>query len=843
MRNLLFILPLALLLVSCREDTQCKEWPEVTKETRPWTRWWWMGSAVDKANLTYNLEEMAKAGLGGVEITPIYGVKGEEGKSIPFLSPEWMEMLAYTEAEAKRLGMGVDMNMGTGWPFGGPGVTPEDAATKAVFRNDSLFIGKTMQRVKRAAPGGEGLVMDHLDAGAVGRYLDTFDKAFTSTATAFPHSFFNDSYEVYGADWTPSLLDFFEKRRGYRLQDHFPEFLQKGETDASARIVADYRETMGELLQENFTDQWVEWAHKRGISIRNQAHGSPANLIDLYATVDIPECETFGITDFDIPLLRKDSIRKENDGDPTTLKYASSAAHITGKPFTSAETFTWLTEHFRTSLSQCKPEIDQMFASGVNHVYFHGTTYSPKEAAWPGWKFYAAVDMSPTNTIWRDAPPFFHYVTRVQSFLQYGKPDADFLLYLPIYDMWHEQRGDNNFAFAIHDMRERLPGFYKAVADIREKGYDVDYISDRFLQTTTVEHGVLVTEGGAGYAGLILPSVKLIPLKTLEHIRKLAEQGAKIVFSGGAPEDVPGYADLDKRRESFKAIMSDFPEVYDLVYKCGVRPEAFKAVFGGDYIRRKHANGYHYFLTMLHNNPVDGWVPLAVRANSAMFFDPLTGKTGKAAIRKGLKSTEVYIQLKPGQSIILKTFTHKRIDAPEWEYYKETGVDFPLDKGWEMEFADSEPAINKQYILAGLGSWTDLPDEDLKRNMGTARYRISFDMKKDPKADYLLSLGDVRESARVVVNGQVADTLFSVPFETRIGPLLKEGENILEVEVTNLPANRISDYDRRGVNWRIFYDTNIVNIAYKNIPFDTWSPVPSGLLGPVSIKETKKIDP
>ena len=52
------------------------------------------------------------------------------------------------------------------------------------------------------------------------------------------------------------------------------------------------------------------------------------------------------------------------------LKYASSAAHIAGKTYTSSETFTWLTEHFRTSLSQCKPDMDLMFVSGVNHMFF-----------------------------------------------------------------------------------------------------------------------------------------------------------------------------------------------------------------------------------------------------------------------------------------------------------------------------------------------------------------------------------------------------------------------------------------------------------------------------------------
>ena len=81
-------------------------------------------SAVDEAGITRLLERFRDAGIGGVEICPIYGAKGAEERFIDFLSPKWMEMLAHTTAEAKRLGLGVDMTTGTGWPFGGPNVTP-----------------------------------------------------------------------------------------------------------------------------------------------------------------------------------------------------------------------------------------------------------------------------------------------------------------------------------------------------------------------------------------------------------------------------------------------------------------------------------------------------------------------------------------------------------------------------------------------------------------------------------------------------------------------------------------------------------------------------------------------
>jgi len=75
-----------------------------------------MGSAVDEKNLTYLLTEFQKAGLGGVEIAPIYGVQGNDKNELDFLSPGWMEMLRHTIKTADSLGMGVDLTLGTGWP-------------------------------------------------------------------------------------------------------------------------------------------------------------------------------------------------------------------------------------------------------------------------------------------------------------------------------------------------------------------------------------------------------------------------------------------------------------------------------------------------------------------------------------------------------------------------------------------------------------------------------------------------------------------------------------------------------------------------------------------------------
>ena len=127
-------------------SAQDVSWPEIGLDAKPAARWWWMGSAVDKENLTRNLEAYAAAGMGTMEITPIYGVQGNDAKDIPFLSPRWMQMLQYTESEASRLGMQIDMNTGTGWPFGGPEVGIEDAACKLFVTEYRLEGGNTLDK-------------------------------------------------------------------------------------------------------------------------------------------------------------------------------------------------------------------------------------------------------------------------------------------------------------------------------------------------------------------------------------------------------------------------------------------------------------------------------------------------------------------------------------------------------------------------------------------------------------------------------------------------------------------------------------------------------------------------
>jgi len=119
-------------------------WPDAISISRPWAYWWWMGSAVNPADLSRELERYHQAGLGGVHIIPIYGAKGYETQSIEYLGPRWLEMLRHTVTEAHRLGMGVDMTLGTGWCFGGPNITAADANARAVVKTFTAKAGERL---------------------------------------------------------------------------------------------------------------------------------------------------------------------------------------------------------------------------------------------------------------------------------------------------------------------------------------------------------------------------------------------------------------------------------------------------------------------------------------------------------------------------------------------------------------------------------------------------------------------------------------------------------------------------------------------------------------------------
>lgn len=900
---LLFIFLFMLIMVACSSENkkQTQEWPEITSQVKPWARWWWMGDAVDKENISYQLEAFAKAGLGGVEITPIYGVKGYEDKFIQYLSPEWLDMLDHTLTEANRLGLQVDMIMGTGWPYGGPQVEPEFAASKITIqkyqlkagepfsqeisindpkqqnlaelqnvlyydKNDgkvdltpllvdghltftascdielyALFCAKTRQRVKRSAPGGEGYTLDHFSNIAFNDYCQPFDTALVSDHNRL-RAIFNDSYEVYGADFSPIMVAEFQRRRNYDLLDYLPLIDQKPDNETYYRFLCDYRETLSDMLLQNFTENWTNWAHRNTFKTKLQAHGSPGNLIDLYAAADIPECEVFGSPQFDIPGYRRDSNNvRIGDNNKMMLKFCSSAAHLKGSELVSSESFTWLREHFKAALSQAKPVADDFLLSGVNHIFLHGSTYSPKEAPWPGWKFYASVNFNPTNSIWADAPYLFDYIARCQSLLQKAKTDNEVLVYWPIYDAYtHANSHSLLQQYSLHSIDEWLinTSFYNIASELDSTGFGFDFISDQFILQAEANNNQIKVSANAKYKTLIVPEMESIPLSTMNKLIELKQKGASIIFMG-EPQKVPGLFQYEKQEEQLRQLirnnmgwMTNPKPLQVQLNELGIFGE--KASETGLKILRKELDGSKLYFVANHTaNEVNGYIPFNAKAQSVLMMDPMTGHTGLAEIKTTNNGTDIKIDLKPGQTVFLKT-NQKTIEASPWKYQTRSDKPIALNNPWSIEFIEGGPILPNPIILDSLHSWTDL-DGDYENFSGTSKYSTTFQVENPNASGWMLNLGDVRESARVFLNGEFIGAVFAHPFQIDLSGKVKTGDNKLVIEVTNLSANRIRFLEKSGVEWKIFYEINMVNIHYQ--PFDaaSWDPVASGLISDVQL--------
>jgi hypothetical protein len=823
---------------------------------KPWTRWWWLGSGVDAANITRELEAFAAAGIGGVEICPIYGAKGYEDRDLEFLSKEWTAMLAHTAKECERLGLGLDLTTGTGWPFGGPWVGEAEAsrglqrvredlpagpvdiavpagrleclvaysengdaldlASKVVegrlkwqspgpVRIRGIVTKGTIQNVKRAAPGGAGPVVDPFSPDAVRSYLGKFDAPLKSLSAPQPRAHFHDSFEYYGADWTAGLLDAFLKDHGYDLRQKLPAFMGEGDAADVAKVARDYRATL-DGLHHAYLKAWHDWAASHGSLTRNQAHGSPGNLLDHYAVADIPETEIFRhVAHEQIPML----------------KFATSAAHLTGRNLVSAESFTWLGEHFQVTPAALKEAADFLWLGGVNHLFFHGIPYSPADAPWPGWLFYASTHMGPHGGLWRDLPAFNRYIHSVQSALQSGSAETTVLLYWPVHDIWSKP-ADKLPLLTMHNQNEWLHGtsFHRTAMTLWENGIACDFTSDRLLDKASVdEDGILI--GKSRFRILLIPELSHLPDSTAAQLGKLAAAGARIHFLGNPPANCAWSTQVRLEAEDTP------PAVLDVLAAQEIRPEPMTAA-GIRFTRRVTKDGLTWFLVNTSKETIDDFVTLAAPFTSALFIDPARPD------RKGLPEIDgnkIRLHLAPGESRLLQTSATTAFEAPPWKDFIAESALALIEGPWKLEFIDGGPVLPLSRDLPALGDWTSLGDA-AKNFSGTARYTTTFRAPAGPAA---LDLGDLSATCRVTLNGKDLGMSFFPPHRFDASTALRSGENTLVVEVTNLAANRIADADRRQLPWKAFHEINFVNIDYQPFDASTWPAQASGLFGPVRL--------
>jgi len=333
---------------------------------------------------------------------------------------------------------------------------------------------------------------------------------------------------------------------------------------------------------------------------------------------------------------------------------------------------------------------------------------------------------------------------------------------------------------------------------------------------------------------------------------------------------VPGLSDIESKQKQFDALIKQIPfiitnaagisnstsgrgmfwegkEIKYLLANAAIRHEMYLADNKLKCIRRKINGGEYYFITNDGKETFNTWVLLNTKLQNAVLFDPMQQRSGIAKTKEGDANTlDIFLQLAPGESCVVQTSTTK-LSGSKFPYTESAGKAVVLNGKWELKFLSGGPSLPASTNLNELRSWTDLEIAGVKEFSGTAEYSTNFKKPSANATSWLLNLGDVKESATVILNGKKIATLIGPSYTATIPASALKDDNILQVIVTNGMANRIIDLDKRGVQWKKFYNINMSARLAENRGPDglftaaKWQPKLSGLLGPVTIMPLKPI--
>jgi hypothetical protein len=467
-------------------------------------RWWWLSGPIDEAAIQFQLDWVAANDFGGVEIAWLYPLDNDR-LGAPWLSPEWAAPVRFAAEYAAQLGLGCDFTAGSAWPFGGLHVAAADASR--------VFTGLSPQRLEKSweTPLGVdgGYILNHLDRGAVGRYLRSFGAALGLPDLAAGHAMpglFCDSWEVAPEGlWTDGFDVAFRDRFGYDIHPFLPEL------DAHPDVRYDYRKLLSAYALDEFYAPYRAICHELGAYARVQCHGAPADLLAAYALADVPETEAILF-------------------DPDFATFAASAAVLAGRPVVAAEAFTCLygwepcpgpgPYQKAERLADLKLVADALLANGVNQIVWHGMPYNP---AGGDNRFYATTHVGPDSPWAARIPAFNRYLEQACAALRRGRPYTDVAVYLPLEDAWianelppELQKPSSKFVYELQEMK--LPPALK--------GYHPLWISTPFLRDAHVVDGRLRC-GEAEFSALVV-DVAWLDAEALSECLRLARAGLPI---------------------------------------------------------------------------------------------------------------------------------------------------------------------------------------------------------------------------------------------------------------------------------------------------------------------------
>lgn len=800
-------------------------------------RWWWFGPAVTEAEIDREIRAMKAGGFGGFEVQPVYPLSpdGEPAglRNLPYLSDPFIAALRHAARTARAEGMRIDVTGGSGWPFGGPHVpitqaaanirmvrVPADAmlpsfgpgetilSVKPAGTERLVFIaGRTGQQVKRPALGAEGFVLGHIDPAAVTNHLksvgDRLLEAFAGEAP--PYAVFSDSLEAYGSSWTGDLPAEFRRRRGYDLLDHLPALFL--DTPESAAVRFDWARTLSELVDERYLTPINDWAKAHGTQFRAQVYGFPPPTLSSNALVALPEGEGADWRSF------------------TSTRWATSGAHLYGKPVVSSEVWTWLhSPSWAAAPLDMKMEADRHFLQGVNQLIGHGWPYTPPGVAEPGWAFYAAAALNDHNPWYAAMPEVTRYLQRVSWALRQGEPANNVAIYLPTEDAFADMRPER--ASVNEEMQRRVPP--ELVAQVLDSGNGFDFVDAQAIRKRGIRHRVLV-----------LPPMERVDPEAYRAIADWVARGGHVVAVDRLPTAAGGLLDgarasLIVQAQSKRLARVPILQQADLAAAIAraaqpeVRFTAPTPAIG--FAHRKLPAGDLYFLVNTGNTPVETSARFAGDGGNGSWWDPMTGR------RRPAGSGAIAVSLAPYESRIL-LFTGPGLPAPP----PPESQALDLADGWTLTIA------NRDRPLARFASWTD--DPELRHFSGTASYRrtltldpggrcIAIDFGEpgpvavDPRRRPFAAIdAPVRDAAVVYVNGERAGSVWAPPYRLEITRLLRRGENRIEVQVSNTALNALAGRPR--TDYRLL--TARYGERFQAQDQDRIAPAPSGLLGKVTL--------
>jgi hypothetical protein len=719
----------------------------------------------------------------------------------------------------------------------------------------------TNQPLVVPSPNSNGLLIDHLSAGATERHmlyminkLGEIDPGHTMLKILS-----HDSYELDPAnDWTEDFVDEFKKRRKYDPGKYLPllEGLTLDDTDIQTRFVADYRKTVGELLVERHFRVSREILNRHGMKLCAEAgHGGYPRVDPIWALgqADIPRGEFWNGKRFWV------------------TKEAASAANLYGRRYVDSESFTgW--RYWLDGPSHYKQLFDVAICNGLNRVTFHTFTHNPSDTGLPGYVYHAGEHFNANNTWWKQSGPMLAYMGRCSYMMQQGDFVADVCFYYgdKTPNMVPPRRIDPNinprFTYdkCLHCGEPLTIDFHPLGS-----GYGYDYIdANSILNRMKVdpETGRLIV-GNMSYRVMVLPPHEHICLEVLSKIRRLVKQGATIVgpVQPTRTNSLTNYPSADRkaakigeelwparnprrgkkpqRKEFGKGRVFTNMTSRQVLAKLGVGPD-FTVLKGGsqegqdriDYIHRRTDDADIYFVC----NSAKQQKTLTCQFRDAdgrpEIWDPVTGQIclPKAVRRQGDNSCNVELELPAiGSAFVI---FHRAGQPPKTtaDLIVNTSAKEILIEGiWTVKFQSGRLAPESAQ-WDELIDWTTSPVAGIKYFSGTAAYSIQFEMPEAARGDFWLDLGKVCEVGEVSIDGKDLGTAWTFPFRVKVPEkLLAKGSHKLQVKITNVWNNRLVGDQFLDEKKRVTR-TNLRGMHKKDSPL-----IRSGLLGPVILELVK----